>query len=179
VLRASRPATNIDERLREAVWSIDATVPLRSVEAMATQFRDHTAETRFRSFLVVTFATLAGFLAMLGIYAVLAISVARRTREIGIRVALGATGADLHRAVLARGMRLVAAGGALGLVAALLTGRVLASMLYELAPADPVTLTSVLLLTLFAAFLACWVPAYRASRVDPVRSLQRDEWSQP
>ena len=174
VLRTSGPATNIDERLREAVWSIDATVPLRSVEALATQFRDHTAETRFRSFLVVTFATLAGFLAMLGIYAVLAISVARRTREIGIRVALGATGADLHRAVLARGMRLVAAGGALGLVAALLTGQVLASMLYELAPADPVTLASVLLLTLFAAVLACWVPAYRASRVDPVRSLQRD-----
>jgi putative ABC transport system permease protein len=71
-------------------------------------------------------------------------------------------------------MRLVAAGGALGLVAALLTGQVLASMLYELAPADPVTLASVLLLTLFAAVLACWVPAYRASRVDPVRSLQRD-----
>ena len=174
VLRTSGNAMNIDERLREAVWSIDATVPVRSLEALATQLRDHTAEARFRSFLVVTFAALAGFLAMLGIHAVLAISVARRTREIGVRVALGATGADLHRAVLARGMRLVAAGGALGAVAALLSGRVLASMLYELAPADPVTLASVLLLTFLAAFLACWAPAYRASRVDPVRSLQRD-----
>jgi ABC-type antimicrobial peptide transport system permease subunit len=136
--------------------------------------RDHTAEPRFRSFLVLVFASLAGFLAMLGVYAVLAVSVSRRTRELGVRMALGATGASLRRAVLRRGLGLVGTGALLGLGLALLSGRILASMLFQLQPGDPITLTAVLLATLLAATLACWLPAYRASRTDPVRSLQRD-----
>jgi ABC-type antimicrobial peptide transport system permease subunit len=112
------------------------------------------------------------FLAALGLYGVLAFSVARRTREIGIRLAVGARPSDVFRLILGQGLAVAALGGMVGMAGAILGTRLLRSFLFGVTPQDPVTLIGVVLLLSVVAVLACWWPARRATKVDPMVALR-------
>jgi len=127
---------------------------------------------RLNLMLLGSFALLALALAVVGLYGVLAHSVSRRTREIGIRMALGADRLAVLRLVLGEGLRLILAGAAIGLGAALALGRVLSSLLYGIQANDPVTFAGVTALLTVVALIACYVPAYRATRVSPMAALR-------
>ena len=121
-----------------------------------------------------TFGALALALATMGLYSVMTYSVSQRTREIGIRMALGAQVRDVLRLVVSQGMRMVAIGAVLGLVCALALTRVLASLLLGVGTTDAVTFVGVAVLLLAVAFLACFLPARRATRVDPLVALRQE-----
>jgi len=133
---------------------------------------DSVSQRRFQMTLVLSFAAAALLLASLGIYGVVSYSVARRTNEMGIRMALGARSADLHRLVVIQGLKPVLLGLAAGVAAAFALGRVLRSLLFEVSTADPVTIIAVVLLLASVALLACIIPAVRATRVDPMVALR-------
>jgi putative ABC transport system permease protein len=120
------------------------------------------------------FSGIALLLAAVGLYGVLAFSVSQRSREIGIRLALGAQRAHVLRLVLRQGMALVLAGTAIGLVGALALARLLGSLLFEIKPNDPTTFAVVPLVLAATALIACWIPARRAARVDPIESLRTE-----
>ena len=124
------------------------------------------------SWLLGAFAALALVLGAVGIYGVMAFMVGRRTREIGIRMALGARPVDALQVVMGRGARLTALGLALGIAAALGASRTLSSLLFEVEPTDPVTLIAVAVLLAGTALFACYWPARRATRVDPIATLR-------
>lgn len=132
------------------------------------------ARPRFGTWLLVVFATLTVCLAVVGIYTTLAAMVAQRTREIGIRLALGAQTREVRGLVIRQGMVLAGIGCLLGLFAAVLGTRVLRSMLFGVGPSDPVTFAAVMILLLAAAACACYLPARRATRVDPLVALRTD-----
>jgi ABC-type antimicrobial peptide transport system permease subunit len=130
------------------------------------------ATRRFETSLVAAFALAALVIASLGVYGVLAFTVARRRAELGIRIALGARSSRLMTTVLAQGLAPVIFGLAAGLVAALLLGRFLASQLYGVMPNDPFTIAMVVLVLFLTGVCACWIPARRAARVDPITALR-------
>ena len=127
---------------------------------------------RFLSFLIGSFAALAALLAAIGIYGVLSYLVTQRTREIGIRMALGASRSRVLGGILGEGVRLALIGFGAGLAGALAAGRILASLLHEVEPGDPLVLGSTALLLAVVALIACYVPARRAARLDPMRALR-------
>ena len=129
---------------------------------------------RFNVLLLSSFAGLALLLAAVGIYGVLSYTVRRRVREIGIRMALGATGPDVLKLVVSDGMKPILVGVAIGLVAALALSRLIASLIFGVRPTDPLTFAAVSVLLVAVGIVANIVPAYRASRIEPVRTL-RDE----
>jgi putative ABC transport system permease protein len=129
---------------------------------------------RFNMFLIGVFASVALLLATVGIYGVISYTVAQRTREIGIRVALGAEGRDIVRSVVGRGMSLTLAGIVFGLAGAFGVTRVLSSLLVGVQPTDPFTFASIALLVMLAALFACYVPARRATRVDAMVALRSE-----
>jgi putative ABC transport system permease protein len=118
------------------------------------------------------FALLALVLTAVGIYGVLAYSVTQRTREIGVRIALGANTGEVLRMVLVQGVKLAIAGVAIGLVAALVLNRLIGSLLYGVKASDPLTYTGVAVLLVIVVLLACWFPARRAARTDPLAALR-------
>jgi putative ABC transport system permease protein len=130
------------------------------------------AERRFTMLLLIIFAATALLLAAIGIYGVMSYAVTRRSHELGIRVALGASRREVVGLVLRQGMKLAAVGMAAGLVAALALTRFMAGLLYGVRPADPATLAAVALLLGGIAFLACYIPARRATAVDPAIALR-------
>jgi len=130
------------------------------------------AARRFQMYLAVAFALTALLLASLGVYGVISFNVARRTPEMGIRIALGARTMQLTAMILRQGLRPVVAGLAVGLVAALALGRFIATELYGVAPNDPWTMSAVAALLFAVAICACWIPARRASKIDPLRALR-------
>src|SRR5229473_3220062 len=152
------------------VLSSGSSVPTRHEMCVSTTLQQR----RLSTLLLSLFSAGALLLALLGIYATLAYSVVQRTREIGVRMALGARGGAVVRLVVGQGMRLAALGAGLGVAFALLLGRVIAALLYGVGPHDPVTFAAVVVLLLGAALLACWVPARRASRVDPLIALRAE-----
>jgi len=131
-----------------------------------------TGPQRFNTVLLGSFAAIALLLAAIGIAGVLATSVSRRTQEIGVRLALGAQRGDLLRMVVRQGMVLAMSGLLMGLAAALLLTRWLSSMLFQVTPRDPVTFGGVALILVSVALLACYIPARRATRVDPIVALR-------
>jgi len=130
------------------------------------------AAPRFNTILFGGFAALALVLAAVGIFGVVSYSVAQRTQEMGIRRALGADSANVFRLVLVQGMRLAAAGVAIGLAGAYSLTRLMEKLLFGITPTDPATLTGVAALLLVVAFAACYVPARRAAKVDPMVALR-------
>ncbi|MGE0554119.1 MAG: ABC transporter permease [Gemmatimonadales bacterium] len=171
LVRAERSLEGIAAGLEREVWAIDPRVPVTDVRAMGAQVDASMAGPRFRMLLLSTFAGLASALVLVGIYGVTALSVARREREIGIRMALGAGRRRVLVEVLRDGLRVAAVGLAVGLALTALVARSLRSMLYEIAPTDPLTYLIVALVIGGVALLATWLPARRASRIDPVRTL--------
>jgi predicted permease len=160
--------------LRGVVERLNANVPVYDVQTMEARAGAATARTRLTGVLLSLFAAVALVLAMVGIYGVVAFAVARRTREIGVRVALGASPAGIAALVLRHSAALVAAGLLIGIAGALAATRVLRSLLYDVAPADPATFALLGGVTLVVAFVAGALPVLRALRVDPIVSLRSD-----
>jgi len=133
---------------------------------------DAAAPRRFQMLLVVLFSSAALLLASLGIYGVVSYTVGQRTNEIGVRVALGARASDIYRMVLRQGLAPLLLGLIAGVAGALALGRLLSSLLFEVSPADPLTISAVIVVLAASAALACTVPALRATRVDPMSALR-------
>jgi putative ABC transport system permease protein len=172
LLRAAGDPAAFAPAVRAAVWSLDPGLPVPEVTPLARNRDALVAAPRFRALLLGCFAATALLLAALGVYSVMAHAVAQRTREIGVRMALGARPAAVAREVLRRGLALTAVGLGLGLAGSVAAGRVAASLLYETSPGDPLTLAGVACLVVATALAATWLPSRRATRVDPVESLR-------
>jgi hypothetical protein len=173
-VRSALDATSLRGVVRATVAMLDASVPVYEVRTMEQAVADDTAAQRFAMLLQVVFAIVAMALAAVGLYGVLSYTVAQRTSEMGVRMALGAERMDVQRMVLGQGMGIVAAAVAIGVAGALAAGRLLRTLLFEVSPADPAVYVAVVLLLLGVAFLACWLPARRASSVDPIVALRAD-----
>ena len=160
--------------IRREVQSIDPTQPIGAISTMEENIAASLSTRRLTMTLLGTFAGLALLLASIGLYGVMALSVTQRTRELGIRLALGAQRADVFRLVLSQGMILVCVGLILGLLAALGTGRGLQSLLYGVGSLDATALSFALFALAIVALIACWLPAQRATRVDPIVALRSE-----
>jgi len=182
-VRTEGDATAVIAGVRRAIWGIDDDVPVSNVTMMETRLSDSTAQDRFQAtllglfagvalFMSGLFAGVALFMSSMGLYGVLAFFVSQRTREVGIRMALGASAADVMSAVVRRGMLLTAAGLGFGLIGGLGASYFLRSMLFDTAALDPVTYGLVSAVLAVAALGACILPARRALRVDPVEALR-------
>ncbi|HEX8457754.1 MAG TPA: ABC transporter permease [Pyrinomonadaceae bacterium] len=158
--------------VRGQILAVDPGLPVFGVRAMKELVAESIAARRFSMMLLLVFALLALVLALVGVYGVMAYSVMRRTREIGIRMALGAQTRDVLRLILGRGLVLVLAGVGTGLVAAFALTRVLVSLLYGVSATDPLTFAALSLVVVVVALVACYLPARRASRVDPLVALR-------
>jgi putative ABC transport system permease protein len=158
--------------IRKAIADLDPTLPVAGVRTMDEVFQRSVSRPRFLLTLLVAFALVALALAAVGIYGVLSYSVAQRTNEIGVRMALGASRSDVLRMVVRQGMRLALAGVVVGGVAAFGAAQLLRSLLFGVSPADPATFIAVAIILGFAAFAACAIPAQRATRVDPTTALR-------
>jgi predicted permease len=172
VLRTHGNPSSLASALQSQIHDIDSSLPVQQVRPMTSFISDSEGNARFRSLLLGLFAILALVLASVGIYSVLAYVVAQRTHEIGIRMALGAQRRDVLRLVVLQGMRAVLVGVAIGIVAAFALSRVLASLLYNLSDKDPATFAAVAVLLMLVALAACYIPARRAMRVDPIVVLR-------
>lgn len=172
VLRTGTDPTALADAVRREVRGLDPSLALYRVETMQRAVTRSTASERFAMLLQLVFGAVALVLAAVGIYGVLAHSVAQRTQEIGIRMALGAEKGRILGLIVRQGMGLAAMATGLGLLGALAAGQVLASLLFGVSPRDPVTFGAVAATILTVAFLATWLPARRAAAVDPQTALR-------
>src|SRR5205085_3999385 len=152
---------------QNAVWSVDKNVPLANIRTMQDMIADSVVRRKFAMLLLAIFAGVAVLLAAIGLYGVMSFSVAQRTREIGIRVALGAQRSDVFRLVINQGMVFVGSGVVAGLVGSVGLTRLMSALLFGVSPTDVGTFTAVASLLACIAVLACWIPARRATRLDP------------
>jgi putative ABC transport system permease protein len=174
VVQPTGPAAGIVPAIRRAIGRVDAAVPVMRVLSLEDIASEATARHRFRAVMVSTFAGLALLLAMVGVFGVLAYSVRLRWREFGVRIALGATPTSVLRAVFSSAARVTAVGVVIGLVAAALLGRSIASFLFGVQPVDLVTFAGVIVVLAITAALASAAPALRASRTDPTITFRAD-----
>jgi putative ABC transport system permease protein len=151
---------------------MDPEQPMAAVATMDQLLAGSFSRSRFTMLVLGVFAALALVLASVGIYGVIAYSVTQRTQEFGIRIALGASRRDVLGLVLGQGTRLTVLGIGLGIIAALIVTRLMATLLYGISASDPVTFTAVALLLAIVALAACYIPARRATRVDPIVALR-------
>ncbi len=173
-IRTGAAPTTVAQALRETLRNLDRNIPLAELATMDDLIRDSTADRRVMAASVTLFASVALFLAAVGLYGVLAYYVSRRVHEIGLRVALGASALNVMKLILERGLGLVAIGIGLGLIGAFWTTRFLEQMLYDLQPTDPATFVGVSALFSIIGLVACMIPAWRAVRVNPLIALQAD-----
>jgi putative ABC transport system permease protein len=174
VLRTSGDPVALIPAVRSLVQSLDPTVPVYGVKTLEEHVAVMLAATRLTTSLVGLFGLVALFLASLGLYGLISFAVLQRTREIGVRMALGARRGDVLRMVVGQGMKLILLGIALGLTAALLLTRLVAGLLFGISPVDPLTFAAIPLVLAGVACLACYLPARRAARVDPMIALRVD-----
>jgi predicted lysophospholipase L1 biosynthesis ABC-type transport system permease subunit len=174
LVRMAPGAENVLPAIRREVRALDSSVPLRSVEMLEETVDRHLGPARFYLLLLAVFAGVAVTLAGIGLYGAIAYLVSRRTREIGIRMALGARRSDISRMVLSQGIRLALVGVGLGIIGAYFGSRVLRSLLFEVKPGDPVAFVGATLLLMSVAVLAILLPARRASSVDPVETFKSE-----
>lgn len=172
VIRTEGPPNSTIGAIRSAVSGLDPDIPVYSIRSMNDVIGRTLNSQRLTNLLLTSFSVLALLLAAVGIYGTMSLYVGSRKNEFGIRLALGAQPGVLLRLVLREGMLLIAAGIAIGVGGALVLTRAIASLLFEVSPTDPVVFTGVPLLLVFVALAACFVPARRASRVDPMVALR-------
>jgi ABC-type antimicrobial peptide transport system permease subunit len=173
-IRSTAAPTALVSAIRAELGALDPSVPLYQVRTMKQAVVENTATQRFLMLLQVVFASVALTLATIGLYGVLAFTVSRRIAEMGIRMALGAARSDVQQIVIAQGMRMVALALAVGLATALAAGRWVRGLLFGVSATDPVTYAVVVGVLLAVALLACWIPARRASAVDPAVALRAE-----
>ncbi len=173
-VRSPRPFGDLIASIREKLHGLDPGIPLYHVERLQTAIDESFDHRRAVMLVLGGFAGLALFLSAIGIYGVLAFDVSQRTHEIGIRGAIGATRREIVSLVMWQGLRRTAAGLGIGLVGALLLSRSMTSLLFELKPSDPWTYAAVSILLAAIAALACYLPAQRAARIDPIRALRME-----
>jgi putative ABC transport system permease protein len=174
VIRTSSDPLSYVPALRNAVLAVDKNQPLADVKTMEQRLSESLSTRRERLLLLGTFAILAVLIAASGVYGVTAYSVTRRTHEIGVRVAMGACRDDIMRMMMAQGLRLILLGIAVGLAGALVLSRTLANFLYHTAPTDPLTFATTALVLGAIACLAVYIPALRATKVDPMVALRNE-----
>jgi putative ABC transport system permease protein len=174
LLRTAVPPMTLVSVVRQEVQRGDRSLPLSEVQTLDTILAESVSQSRFYMLLLGTFATVALLLAAIGIFGVMSNAVAHRTREIGIRLALGAESAHVRGLVLREAFMLAVLGIVLGLIASLQLTTFLATLLFELTPTDPATLIGVAVTLLAVALAASYLPAWRASRVDPLVALRQD-----
>ena len=172
ILRAKVDPLSLSRAVREAVAAVDPIVPTGSMRSMDQVLAGSLALRNFMMFLLSLFAALALILATVGIYGVISYAVSQRTREIGVRMALGAHPGDVLRLILGEGLTLVLAGAALGTVFALIATRFISTMIYGVSATDPLIFLSVIMLLVIVSLAACYLPARRAMRVDPMVALR-------
>src|ERR1700731_5028556 len=173
LVRTARDPLLMLNAVRKEIWSTDRSVAVTltgTLEGYISQFSY--AGPRFGFFLLGIFAVIGLVLVTIGVYSVLAYTTARRTHEIGIRMALGAERGDVLKLVINMGLRLVILGVGIGAVASLGVARVIATQLWGVSPYDPATLVAVPILLLLTGLVACWLPARRAARVNPLVALR-------
>src|SRR5207302_11322678 len=163
---------SIATSIRDARWAVDKDQPVANVDTMDHIVSEAIARQRFSMLLLGIFAALALILAAVGIYGVMSYSVAQRIHEIGIRMALGARRTDVLKMIVNQGLKLVSIGMMLGLAAAFLLTRVLASLLFGISATDPITFIGISVVLLAVAILASYLPALRATKVDPIIALR-------
>jgi putative ABC transport system permease protein len=172
VLRTTGDPAAFSSTVRAAVRELDPGLPLYEMKTMSDVVADSLVRPRFLSLLLGAFSAIALALAAVGIYGVMAYSVSQRTNEIGVRVALGASTRNVLSLVLGQGLKLTLIGVGVGLVGAFLLTRLMRTLLYEVSATDPGTFLAVVLLLAAVALLACWIPARRATKVDPMVALR-------
>jgi putative ABC transport system permease protein len=174
VLHTSVPPRDIVPALRTVVAAVDPTLPVSNIRALDEIVTTSLATRRMTMWLLTMFAGLALVLALAGVYGVLAYTIARRTPEIGVRLALGAEHRNVLRSVVAHGMRPVVVGAAIGLAVAAWLSSLMSNMLFEVRPHDPTTYVVVALAVMTVAVLACYLPARRVLGVDPATALRAE-----
>lgn len=172
VIRTSGNPTQISNAVRSEVAALDRNVPVYDVHTYDDLVSRNASQPRFQSMLLTCFAALALILSAIGLYAVLSYMVAQRTLEIGVRMALGARRTDVVGLILRRGLNLAALGLVIGMALSVVLTRYMASLLYTVKPLDPITLLSVTAILLFVSVLASTAPAWRAARLDPMKTLR-------
>ena len=172
VVRSSLGAAEIAAAIRTETHSIDKDLPVTDIESFPEAMHASVAEPRFRTMLLGLFSAIALLLAAIGIFGVISFSVSRRTREIGVRMALGATPASIRHLVLGESAKLVLFGLATGIPAALILTHFLSALLFGITPTDPLTFIAVALLLMLVALAAAYLPARRAIRIDPMAALR-------
>jgi putative ABC transport system permease protein len=171
-VRTSVEPMNLTNAIRRQVWTIDRSVPVTEPRTMEQILATVTSQPRFNTILLGIFAAVALTLAGVGIYGVLSYSVTQRTREIGIRIALGARRGDVLRLVVRQGMLLALLGVAIGLAASVALTRLMTGLLYEVSATDPATFALIAVILTLVALAACYLPARRATKVDPMVALR-------
>jgi len=175
IIRSDRAGSeNFVKDLRQAIWSVNSNVPLANVQTMDALYRKSLARTSFALVMLAIAGGMALLLGVVGIYGVLSYAVTQRTREIGIRMALGAQPGELHGLFLRRGLVLAATGIGCGLLASAVTMKLMSTLLYGTSPFDPITYIAVAFTLVAAALAASYIPARRATTIDPVEALRSE-----
>ena len=173
-VRYSGGLDRVAPAIGRALAEVDSRAPIVYVRTMDTQLASIISVVRMLTTMLAVFAAVSLIIATLGQYAVLAFAMKRRTREFGLRMALGASAHQILGSVVGEGLRLTVAGLAIGFALSLLAARALRSVLFGVSPTDPATYTGVVVVLAAASLMACWLPARRASRVDPMQALREE-----
>jgi putative ABC transport system permease protein len=173
-IRTPGSPVGLVEEVKKQVWSLDRQIPVSDVFSMEDLMVVSLAQERFNMLLLGLFAALALTLAAVGIYGLMAYSVNQRTHEIGLRIAMGARSRDILHLVITDGAKLAFLGIAIGVLAALALTRMMATLLFDVKPTDPATFAVVAILLASVGLVACYIPARRATRVDPMVTLRYD-----
>ena len=172
VVRTSSESASLEGSIRGVVRELDPSLPVYSLQSMNEVVSKSMVQPRFLALLLATFSAIALFLAAIGIYGVMAYSVAQRTQEIGVRMALGAQPLHVLRLVFGQSLQMLLIGTLIGLAGAFALTRLMRTLLFEVTATDPLTYVSVVGLLTVVALVACYIPARRAAKVDPLIALR-------
>lgn len=173
-LRTPRAPEGLIGATQREIWTVDPSLPISGVSTMDTAVAAQIAEPRFQTFLLGLFAAAGLLLSLIGIYGVLAYSVSQRTREFGMRMALGATPGSILGLVLGQGLKLMLLGVAIGTLAAIPATKLMQHLLFDISPTDPITFGTVAFIALLIGLAACYFPARRAAQIDPLHALRHE-----